>query len=434
MQTDGGPGDAAGGDDRERAGEGAGGRGGRAEGGPAAGHLRHPPGGWSEAPPTGWRVPDHAGGAPAAGPGSGWRAPGPPPGWGPDPGARTPGHGRRRKVVGAILAAFAVVAIAAAFVQLPYVIVSPGDATPVGEVVTIKGARTYPHKGALLFLTVSVTTDRPNVYETVAGWLSPNDDVLDESDVLQGSSRKEERLIDVADMDLSQQLATKVALERLGYDVELRPGVAVLAVEPGGPTGDVLEGHDVITEVDGRAVSDPESLGRAVRARRPGSPVRLTVERDGRTRRLDVKTGRNDEGQAKIGVVVGPHFAFPLDIRINPGAVGGPSAGLAFTLAIIDQLTPGSLTGGREVAITGQIGPNGEVVEIGGARQKAVAARRAHAALMIVPEGDLADARKGAGDMRVVGVSTLDEALRVLRSIGGAPVPEAVPGREPAAA
>jgi len=190
----------------------------------------------------------------------------------------------------------------------------------------------------------------------------------------------------------------------------------------------------VITEVDGRPRGgEPRSSGARWGAR-PGSTVGLTVLRGGRTRTVDVRTARNPQGQAKIGVVVGPHFRFPLDIRINPGAVGGPSAGLAFTLAIIDQLTPGSLTGGHEVAITGQIGPQGQVVEIGGARQKAVAARRADATLMIVPSGDLPDARRGAGSMRVVGVSSLDGALRALRSIGGAPVPEPVPGREPAAA
>lgn len=398
--------------------------------------LGQPPQDWSHVPPSGWRSPASAataGDAGARGEGSGWRAPGAPAGWGPEPrGRRASPRGRR--IALALVAGLAAAAIAAAFVRLPYVIISPGNATPVGEVVTVKGARTYPHRGALLFLTVSVTTDRPNVYETLSGWLSPNVDVLDESDVLQGSSRDQERLIDVADMDLSQLLATKVALERLGYEVPLLPGAAVLAVEPDGPTGGLLKGHDVITAVDGRTVSGSAELGRSVRRHRPGSTVELTVERGGRTRRVDVRTGRNAEGRAKIGVVVGPHFRFPISIRINPGAVGGPSAGLAFTLAIIDQLTPGSLTGGHEVAITGQIAPNGEVVEIGGARQKAVAARRAGATLMIVPRGDLPDAREGAGRMRVVGVSSLDGALSALESIGGAPVPSGRPDREPAAA
>ncbi len=416
----------------------------RPAGGPSDPHpFGSSPEGWSHEPPAGWRAPGAAGGTgesgerPAAD-GSGWRAPGAPAGWGRDPGPRGAPppvlRRRRRRIALTVLGLLGAVAIAAAFVRLPYVILSPGDATPVGEVVTVKGARTYPHEGSLLFLTVSVTTQRPNVYETVAGWLSSDDEVLDESDVLQGSTRAEERLIDVADMDLSQQLATKVALERLGYRVSVLPGVTVLAIEPGGPVAGVLEGHDVVTEVDGRRVEGTEDLGRAIRAHRPGSTVRLTFIREGRSRTVEVPTARNAEGQAKIGVVVGPRFRFPLDIRINPGAVGGPSAGLAFTLAIIDQLTPGSLTGGHDVAVTGQIGPEGRVIEIGGARQKAVTARRAGAALMVVPHGDLPDAREGAGSMRVVGVESLDDALRALVSIGGAPVPEPSSQRRSAAA
>ncbi len=111
---------------------------------------------------------------------------------------------------------------------------------------------------------------------------------------------------------------------------------------------------------------------------------------------------------------------FPLDITIDTGDVGGPSAGLAFALAIIDDLTPGDLTGGADVAVTGTIAGDGTVGEVGGTGQKAAAARGAGASLFLVPTADYQDALDHAGDdLEVVAVDSLDEALAALRDIGG---------------
>jgi PDZ domain-containing secreted protein len=105
----------------------------------------------------------------------------------------------------------------------------------------------------------------------------------------------------------------------------------------------------------------------------------------------------------------------------------GPSAGLAFTLAIIDDLTPGNLTGGKRVAVTGTITSDGLVGPVGGVEQKAITARHNGVSLMIVPKSELKDARQGAGNIRVVGVDTIDEALAALEKAGGSPVPPASP-------
>jgi PDZ domain-containing protein len=102
--------------------------------------------------------------------------------------------------------------------------------------------------------------------------------------------------------------------------------------------------------------------------------------------------------------------------------VSGPSAGLAFTLAIIDQLTPGSLTGGKKVAVTGAINDDGTVGPVGGVKQKAITARRAGAELMLVPSFEYKDARLRAGNMKVVAVDTVDDALRALERAGGTPI------------
>ena len=129
---------------------------------------------------------------------------------------------------------------------------------------------------------------------------------------------------------------------------------------------------------------------------------------------------------ALLGIAIrtrDPKVDMPVDIAIDPGTVSGPSAGLAFTLTIVDFLTPGDITGGRRVAVTGTIEPDGHVGEIGGVEQKAIAARRAGAELMIVPEAEAALARKHAPSIKVVGVETLEDALRALDRNGGVTVP-----------
>ena len=110
----------------------------------------------------------------------------------------------------------------------------------------------------------------------------------------------------------------------------------------------------------------------------------------------------------------------PISIKIDSGKVGGDSAGLAFALSIIEDLTPGELTGGHNVAVTGAIDVDGTVHPIGGVQQKVVAAHKAKAEILLVPSGNLAEAQQKAGDtIRVVGIDTLDDALAVLTSLGG---------------
>ena len=132
-----------------------------------------------------------------------------------------------------------------------------------------------------------------------------------------------------------------------------------------------------------------------------------------------------------IGIFLGQTYKFPVDVRIDTSDIGGPSAGLAMTLSVLDELTPGNLTGGKRVAVTGEIFDDGTVGEIGGVGQKAVAARHRGAQLFIVPMGEVAEARSRAGSLPVVGVKTLADALKALRAAGGAPLP---PVKAPTAA
>ncbi|MGQ0804999.1 MAG: YlbL family protein [Actinomycetota bacterium] len=325
-----------------------------------------------------------------------------------------------------------VAAVAGAFVRLPYVLIRPGSATRVEGVVDIEGAPTYNDDGTVLFLTVSVL-DSPNAYTALSGWLDDDVEVLTEDEFFGDRTPEEEDERSRIAMTESQIIATKVGLERLGYTVPVQEYV-VAGIEKGAPADGQLEVGDAITALDGVPVSMVPDLGAAIRARPPGDPVTLTLvratgkkkaEREELTVTLTTRAtpeGPN-EGQAQVGIFSAPTFDFPVEVEIDTGNVGGPSAGLAFTLTILDELSPGDLTGGDEVAVTGTIELDGAVGPIGGVAQKAVTARKAGAELFLVPGPEAAEARRHAGGMNVAGVDDLDDALRALQRAGGDPLP-----------
>jgi Lon-like protease len=349
----------------------------------------------------------------------------PPP---PPPPVRT--KRRRRPLVAAatVVGILVVLAIlAGVLVRLPYVLIAPGTASAVERVVKIEGAPTYSHRGDVLFLTVSVSSDRPNALAVLSGWLDDDTEVVPEDEVLQGRSRAEDARLNKLEMADSQMTAKRVALERLGYAVAVSGnGAVVTTVQKDAPADGKLRVGDIITAVDAQPVTLSEQLGPIVRSRSAGEPVSFTVERDGKPVTVTVGSRATPEGpcqgRAQVGVLTATRseeFEFPVDVEIDTGRVSGPSAGLAFTLTILDELTPGDLTGGNKVAVTGTIRADGGVGPIGGAEQKAVTARRAGAKLFLVPAEEVDEARGRADGMKVVGVRTLDDALAELKKLGG---------------
>jgi PDZ domain-containing protein len=153
----------------------------------------------------------------------------------------------------------------------------------------------------------------------------------------------------------------------------------------------------------------------------------LSVENDkGEPREETVTLGTRTDGNSWgfLGVTLQDRVSvrddLPVKLSIDSGSIVGDSAGLAFTLSIIDDLTPGELTGNHRVAVTGTISLDGSVGAIGGVQQKVVAARRAKSAIMIVPGDNFAEAQAKAGNsIKVVAVKSLDDALNVLRGLGG---------------
>lgn len=329
-------------------------------------------------------------------------------------------------------ALLAIAVIVGMNVTMPYVIFSPGDATGVDRYVKITGTRTYHHAGEVLLLTVRVSNGRPNLWRYLEATIDDDSKVIGEKKYFGNVPRKKADRASVQMMDESQLAAQQAALTRLGYTITVTgKGVRVHDVVSGSPAArGGIRPDDVIVAIDGTVISVRDQVGQVVQAHAVGTTFSVTVRRDGAERTLQVTSA-----SAPSGPLAGkPYFGigaeteqlqvkFPVDIRIDPGDVSGPSGGLAFTLTILDKLTPGDLTGGAKVAVTGEIDGAGNVGEVGGVPQKAVAAREAGAKLMIVPVKEVRDARSRAGGMKVVGVRTLDDALRVLHRNGGVALP-----------
>ena len=347
-----------------------------------------------------------------------------------------------------VLGVLLVVAIVAGFlIHVDKVLISPGEATPLdSSVVMISGAPTYDNPNHVLFLTVRVSNEDPTLWRYVVASLDPDIDIEDRTNVVGCLSPEDNVTYNTLLMGQSQNDAKYVALTRLGYTVTADPArVTVVYACPGAPAYGIVNVGDRVVALGNDPVSSSAQLVTLVRAHEPGETLDITVERDGVTRVAKVVAGRisadgtkckavdpggvqrghDDTGAACIGQASQDFvmYHFPIDVTINTDRVGGPSAGLAFTLAIIDQLTPGKLTDGKRVAVTGAIANDGTVEPVGGVEQKAITARRNGVQLMMVPKSEVRDARKGAGGMKVVGVATLDDALAALEHAGGASVP-----------
>jgi PDZ domain-containing protein len=317
----------------------------------------------------------------------------------------------------------AAVAISAAFVMLPYYAISPGGATDVASLVQVKDTRRYPPTGSILFTTVSI--GRVNAYGLLRAWLDKDTEVWSEKKYLGGSTSQQVQSQAVRDMSDSKQYAAYVALRALGYPVKVTGDpVVVLAVDKKLPAATVLKPGDVISEVNGKRVNADCQFTGALQAHKPGDTVQLNVRHKGEVTGQDVsvKLGNNGAGGPLLGIAYSNSLRYtePFPVTVDSGDVGGPSAGLAFTLGILDDLTKGELTGGQNVAVTGTIDPCGNVGEVGGVAQKTAAVRRSGAKLFIVPKGEGAEARAHAGKhLKIVEVTNLEGALKALAELRG---------------
>lgn len=315
----------------------------------------------------------------------------------------------------------------------PYVTMSPGPAFDTfGEIggrpmfTFGKDVKTYPVDGSLDFTTVSVTrADTRLSLGKVASAYFDDDVAVVPREVLypDDESAEASQAEGQAQLSSSKDSSLVVALRSAGYQVGERSSVAGVVKE--GAAAGRLEPKDEITAVDGRATRTSKAVVAAVGATKPGDTLTLDVVRDGKERTVDVTTRPDpkDPSVPRIGVTLGTAYDFPIDVENNVGdEVGGPSAGTMFALAVYDRLTPGSLTGGRTIAGTGTMSPDGRVGPIGGVQQKIAGAAAAGASVFLVPDANCAEAAAGSDHgLTLVRVATFAEALSELKALAKDP-------------
>lgn len=331
-------------------------------------------------------------------------------------------------------------------VATPYAVV-PASARPVAERVSYGDGSdditidTHPD-GLVYFVTVSEPSQ-----SLLGSWVAhgnPAIEFITHEQKYGSATPSQQRTVSLQMMRTSSQVAQYVALERAGFDARLVNGPLqvqqLFCMQVSGsdctefvPAADQLQPGDIITEVDGTATPTIDELQASLVGKSAGDTVSITIERadvDPRTVNVELTANPNQPDIALIGFQPFDtrSVELPFEVDIDTGLIGGPSAGLAFTLTLLDELTPGDLLGGRNVAVTGEIDVDGNVGAIGGLPQKVETVRQAGVDVFLVPasqsDESLAAARLVAGDdVEIITVATLDEALVELERLGGDPLP-----------
>jgi PDZ domain-containing protein len=334
---------------------------------------------------------------------------------------------RRISLGRAAVTAVLLVVIAAIVLYLipsnKYYVFIPDTAHPLPPIVTVQGKKQREGPGGIYF--VDVRFRKARLLEQLLHRPLASGATLEPAlAVTGGASETQLRHIDLNQMAESQKIAAAVALERAGYHVAVHlPRVVVAHVDSKAPAAKALKRGDTILAVDGRAATSLGRLHDLITAHKPGEVVRLRIRRNGVTRDVTLKTIPNpaDKSEAVVGIVVTETNEsigrLPLKIHINTAGVGGPSAGLAFALDLLQELGH-NVDRGYKVAATGELALDGSVLPIGGVKQKTIGARQAHVDVFLVPAGDNAtEARKYANGLRIIPVHSFPQALHVLATL-----------------
>lgn len=321
---------------------------------------------------------------------------------------------------------------------------TPADAEAVEPRLTVAGVERFAGDGRMLFVTV--TTPELRLLDWFVGRANPAVDLLSYEDRFGNETPQQQRRRGAQSMRTAKQTAEFVALQRLGLPVELVPGEVIVdqlvCLEANAaqtecvryaPSDDLLEPGDQLLVVDGVEVTTVDDLAPILARHAPGDRITIVYTRDGAQAEGEVEliASPDDPDRTIIGFFPSDttRISVPDDISvtIDTDSIGGPSAGLAFTLTLLDELSEGNLFGGHTVAATGTIDINGEVGAIGGLAAKASAVMQAGARYFLVPsaqgEADIERARRVVGDrVEIIPVADLDEALAALERIGGDPL------------
>ncbi|MDZ4090366.1 MAG: S16 family serine protease [Arthrobacter sp.] len=312
--------------------------------------------------------------------------------------------------------------VTAMSLPVPYVVESPGPTfNTLGNdngnpVISVTGRETFPAKGNLDLTTVYVDGG-PNgpvtVFEAFSAWLSGAKAVYPEELVFPtGVTKEQSQQESAVAMTTSQENAVASALRELGIAFEQKMQIA--GIPEGSASAGQLQENDVLLSINGKTAT-ALSVVQAELAAGNGAPVEVVVDRDGSNVSTSITPAKTEAGRFILGVLLQYQFKFPFDVKISLEKVGGPSAGMMFALGIVDTVTPGDLTGGKHVAGTGTITPEGLVGPIGGISQKMHGARSGGATLFLAPAANCDDVVGHIPDgLQVVRVENLADARKAV--------------------
>src|SRR5690625_1707985 len=313
--------------------------------------------------------------------------------------------------------------------KLPYYIYKPGGADPLNPVVEVEGG--YESEGDMHLVTVSGGQATPIQY--VWAKILSHHEVLPLEDVRpEGITEDEYMHAQLQMMENSQEASEVVAYEAANADITITfEGVFVVGVVEDMPADGVLKMGDRITRIDGNKMNEAEDLIAYVESKKAGDLITLDIERDDEQVTKDIKlkafNGQDDKVGVGIQLVTDRSVKVDPEIHFSSGNIGGPSAGLMFSLEIYDQLTEKDLTGGYQIAGTGEIDYDGNVLRIGGIDKKVIAADRAGSDIFFAPNENGAKdsnyqvaketAEEIKTDMKIVPVDTFDDTLEYLQKL-----------------
>lgn len=334
----------------------------------------------------------------------------------------------------------AIVIIVIGFIYpMDYYILSPGNAYNLTKYVEVENAD-EPSKGTLSMMTVSMSKATPFKYAIAK--FSDEKDIVKEEDVRAPEETDADyNLRQLKLMTDSQFNAKYMAFKETGekYEVDYQ-GVYVIYVLDKSAASGILEAGDQVVKINGEKIKKHQDLVGFLEKKQKGDEVKLTFKRNGKLLNKTVKLKEIPGGEGRIGLGItfsdSKSIKTTPTVKINSENIGGPSAGLMFTLEIIDQLTAGDLTKGYKIAGTGEMLETGEVGRIGGIDKKVIAASDAGIEIFFAPDDTISKEMKKASptvqsnykqakeqaskmgtEMKIVPVKTLDDALAYLKTL-----------------
>ncbi|MEC1376049.1 SepM family pheromone-processing serine protease [Heyndrickxia sp. FSL K6-6286] len=344
----------------------------------------------------------------------------------------------KRKIWTRIIFVVLIILLALTFYQLPFYVEKPGMAHELDTVVQVENG--YHDKGKLMLTTVRM--GRANIYNYLLAKVKKYEDIVPLNEVRDKDQTEEEyNVYQLYLMESSKNNAIQVAYSRAGKFVDSNyKGVYVLDVYPDMPAAKVLKPGDRITKIDGHSFESSEKFIDYVQKKQVADTITITFVRKGKEKNSTIQLAKFDHAEGKIGMGIGlvddREIISDPKVKLKTESIGGPSAGLMFSLEIYNQLTKNDLTKGHSIAGTGTIDPDGTVGRIGGIDKKVVAADNEGAEIFFAPDDEITpemkkaypniqsnykEAVKAAKDigtkMKIVPVKTFDDALNYLKAL-----------------